>query len=77
MIFTTERFFEVAIESWPDWDSNSRPLILFSRSNRLRYQTMSSPRIQRQLCITNPIYSFVQCQVSSVATFALIKIFLR
>ena len=25
-IFTIGGFFEVAIESWPDWDSNPRPL---------------------------------------------------
>ena len=26
MLFTTEGFFEVAIESWPEWDSNPHPL---------------------------------------------------
>ena len=26
MVFMTERFFEVAIESWPKWDLNPRPL---------------------------------------------------
>ena len=26
MVFTTERLFEVAIESWPEWDLNPRPL---------------------------------------------------
>ena len=26
MVFTTEGFFEVAIESWPGWDLNPRPL---------------------------------------------------
>ena len=26
MVFTTEGFFEVAIESWPQWDMNLRPL---------------------------------------------------
>ena len=26
MVFTTERFFEVAIESWTEWDLNPRPL---------------------------------------------------
>ena len=26
MIFTTEGLFEVAIESWPGWDLNPRPL---------------------------------------------------
>ena len=26
MVFTTEGFSEVAIESWPEWDLNPRPL---------------------------------------------------
>ena len=26
MVFTTERFFQVAIESCPEWDLNPRPL---------------------------------------------------
>ena len=26
MVFTTEGLFEVAIESWPEWDLNPRPL---------------------------------------------------
>ena len=26
MVFTTEGFFEVAIESWPEWYLNPRPL---------------------------------------------------
>ena len=26
MVFTTEGFLEVAIESWPEWDFNPRPL---------------------------------------------------
>ena len=26
MVFTTEGFFEVAIESWPELDLNHRPL---------------------------------------------------
>ena len=25
-IFTTEGLFDVAIESWPEWDLNPRPL---------------------------------------------------
>ena len=25
-VFATDRFFEVAIESWPEWDLNPRPL---------------------------------------------------
>ena len=26
MVFTTKGFLEVAIESWPEWDLNPRPL---------------------------------------------------
>ena len=26
MVFTTEGLFEVAIESWPEWDLSPRPL---------------------------------------------------
>ena len=26
MVFTTEGLFEVAIEGWPEWDLNPRPL---------------------------------------------------
>ena len=26
MVFTTERFLEVAIENWYEWDLNPRPL---------------------------------------------------
>ena len=26
MVFTSEKFLEVAIESWPEWDLNPRPL---------------------------------------------------
>ena len=26
MVFTTEGLFEVAIESWPEWNLNPRPL---------------------------------------------------
>ena len=26
MVFTTEGFLEVSIQSWPEWDLNPRPL---------------------------------------------------
>ena len=29
VVFTTEGFFEVAIESWPQWDLNTRPLTMY------------------------------------------------
>ena len=43
MVFTTEGFLEVAIESSPEWDLNPRPLT--RRSNRMSYQAMSSTRL--------------------------------
>ena len=82
MVFTTEGFFEVAIESWPEWDLNPRLRNSVQTSNRLSYQAMSSTRTQSQLCTATPISSFVQCKVSfrllpsSAATFILIEIFL-
>ena len=42
MIFTTEGFFEVAIESWHEWDLNPRPVNSIQTLNRLSYQAMSS-----------------------------------
>ena len=51
-------FFEVAIESWPEWDLT----IPLRGSNQLSYQAMSSTRTQNQFCATTPISSFVQCQ---------------
>ena len=67
MIFTTEKFLEVAIESLPELDLNSQLL----NSNRLSYQVMSSTRTQNQLCTASPILSFIQCSdfISAIAEF--------
>ena len=56
MAFITDRFFEVAIESWPEWDLNPEP------PNSI--QTMSSTCTQSQLSTATPISSFVQCHIS-------------
>ena len=83
MVFITERFFQVAIESWIEWVWTHDHWIPFRRSNRLSYQTMSSTRTQSQLCTAAPISSFVQYHISfrlllsSVDTFVLIEILLR
>ena len=63
MVFTTEGFFAVVIESWPEWDCSHHHWDLFRRSNRLSYQAMSSTCTYRKLCTTTPISSFVQCQI--------------
>ena len=57
MVFTTEGFLEVAIESWPKWGLNPRPLSSVQWSNRQSYQAMSSTRSQNQLCTATPICS--------------------
>ena len=54
-VFTTEGFFEVAIESWPEWDLNPRPLNsfvqllqfnrLFSVTFHFGYRLCQSPRL--------------------------------
>ena len=64
MVCTTEGFFKVAIESWPEWDLNPQPLNSVRRSNRLSYQAMSSTCTQIQLCTTIPMSLFVQCHIS-------------
>ena len=35
MVFTTEGLFEVAMESWPEWDLNPRPLNSVHYTERL------------------------------------------
>ena len=82
MVFTTKGFFQVAMESCPEWDLNPRLLNPFRRSNRLSYQAMSSTRTQSQLYTATLILLFAQCQISfrpfpsSAATFVLIQTFL-
>ena len=41
-MFISEKFLEVAAESWPERDLNPRPLVPLRRSNRLSYKAMSS-----------------------------------
>ena len=57
MVFTTNQFTEVEIESWPDWDGTwtHNHWIPFRRSNQLSCQAMSSSCSQRQLCTATPI----------------------
>ena len=62
-IFTTEGFFEVAIESWPEWDLNPQPLNSVQMLSQLSYQAMNSTHTQSQLCTATPILSFVQCHM--------------
>ena len=58
MAFITEEFFELAIESWPQWGIWTHVhWIPFRRSNQLSYQTVSSARTQSQLCRATSISS--------------------
>ena len=42
MVFTTEGLLEVAIESWPEWDLNPRPIA-----------TSNNPSVVNTICITS------------------------
>ena len=64
MVFTTEGFSEVAVESRPELDLNPRPLSSVQTLNRLSYQAMSSTRSQSRLCAATLISS-----LCSVFTF--------
>ena len=75
MVFTNKELFEVATESWPEWDLKSQPLNSIHTLKPTSYQAMSSTRTQSQLCAAIPISSFVQYHISigllplSVITF--------
>ena len=45
--------YEVATESWPEWDLNPRPM-----------NFVQTPRTQSQLCTATPTSYFVQCHIS-------------
>ena len=53
-------FFEVATESWPEWDIWTHDhWIQFRRSNRLNYQAMSSTHTQLNSTRTIYIYIYI------------------
>ena len=62
MVFTTEGFFEVAIESWSEWDLNLQPL----NSVQTLYPTeLSSHELNSHSQPTLYSYSnFIICSVS-------------
>ena len=67
-------------EAWVGFFTHGQ-WIPFRRCKRLRYQAISSSRIQSQLCRATPMGSFVQSHISfwpipsAVATFLFIKTF--
>ena len=46
-VFTTDGFLEVAIESWPEWDLNPRPLnsVHIHISSKERHKTIDYLRL--------------------------------
>ena len=79
MIFTTEGFLEVAIESWPEWDLNPRTLNSVQRLTELsghEFNSLSEPT----LCSYFNLISLFSVQISfrslpsSVATIALSEV---
>ena len=60
MVFITEGFLEVAIESLPKWVLNPRPLNSV-QTLWLSFQAMGSACTQSQLCTATPISSLVCC----------------
>ena len=65
MVFTTERFFEVAIESWPEWDLNPRPL---NSVQMLLPTEISGHEFNSHF---NSFYSYTNLIVCSVSSFIL------
>ena len=69
MIFTTEKFFGVAVESWPGIGSHNHR-IPFRCSNQLSYLAMSSTCTQSQHCKATPsyhmsVYIYIHINVSN------------
>ena len=77
-IFTTEGFFNIAIESWPEWGLNTQPL-----NSKWAIRPWVQLSLRSNFVTATPISLFVQCQVSfwllplSGTTFILIKISLN
>ena len=66
MVFTTEGFFEVAKESWPEWDLNPRP----PNSVQTLYPTvLSGHEFDQHLEPT--LYNYSNFIVYSVSSFIL------
>ena len=64
MVFITDGFFEVAIESFLSGIWTHGHWIPFWCSNWLSYQAMSSTHTQIQCSTATPVLSFVQCHIS-------------
>ena len=87
MMFTTEEFLEVAIERWPEWDLNPRPLnsvqtLHPTEPSGHEFNSHSEPTMYTMYSRFNFISLFsvhisFRLLPSSVATFALSEIWHR
>ena len=50
MVFTTEELFEVAIESWPEWDLNQLSYQAMSSTHTLFYIYIHTDEFILQIC---------------------------
>ena len=67
MVFTTEGLFQEAIEGWPEWDLNPRPLnfvqtLLPTEQSGQEFNSHSEPTLYSYSIFI--VCSVVQCQIS-------------
>ena len=67
MVFTTEGLFQEAIEGWPEWDLNPRPLnfvqtLLPTKLSGQEFNSHSEPTLYSYSIFI--VCSVVQCQIS-------------
>ena len=70
MVFTTEVFFEVAIESWPEWDLNPQPLnsVQTLQPTELSGHEFSSRSEPILYSYTNFIFSSISDFISAIVS---------
>ena len=82
MVFTTKGLFEVAIESWPEWDMNPQPLnsvqMLYpTELSGHEFNSHSEPMLYSYSnFIVCSVSDFIYALPSSAATLILIEVFL-
>ena len=81
MVFTTEAFLEVAIESWLEWDLNPRPLNSVQKLQPTElsgheFKSLSEPTLYRfsNFISLFSVHVSFRSLPSSVATFALSEV---
>ena len=64
MVFTRDGIDQVAIERWPEWDLNPRPLNPPQPVQPTELPGHELTHTQSQLSTATPISSFVPCHIS-------------